>query len=121
MGRRTSEAVEFPPRGYLGVGVWPEGRLKGDAPPEARLAQAMVLRLHVACSKSSPEKVAQQAEIPLRVVQDLLDGAIWPDYAVVVRLDTAGIVLWGSENRQDVRKRTIKETKREEYCLSRWR
>ena len=41
----------FTPRGYLDVGVWPEGRLHTNAPPEARLAQAMVLRLHIACSK----------------------------------------------------------------------
>ena len=120
-GDEHQKRSSFPPRGYLDVGVWPEGRLKGDAPPKARLAQAMVLRLHIACSKSSPEKVAQQAGIPLSVVQDFLDGAIWPDFAVVVRLDTAGIVLWGSENRQHVRERTIKETKREENRRSRLR
>ena len=103
---------EHRPRDYLDTGVWPEGRLVSDAPPHARLAQALVLRLHIASSKSSPEEVAQEARISPRVVHDLLDGTIWVDFAVIARLEVAGIGLWGSEHFQPVLTRTIKNRQR---------
>ena len=102
------------PRQYLYTGDWPEGRLIESAPPEARLAQVLALRLHIACSRSSPEAVALAARINPRVVQDLLAGTVWADFAVIARLEEATeTALWGDEHFQPVRQRTIKETQRQ--------
>ena len=66
--------------------------------------------------------VAQQARIPLRIVQDLLDGAIWPDLAVIARLEKATeVTLWGGEHFANVRHRTIKKMKQEEHRPNTWR
>ena len=99
------------PRDYLSIGVWPDGRLADNAPPKARLAQGVVHRIHIVCSKSSLEAVALEAGIKPTIVQDILDGTIWPDFAVIARLEKAtGITLWGGEHFGPVRYRTIKET-----------
>ena len=87
------------PRHYVEEGDWPDGPLIGHGPPHAPLVQALIQRLHIACSKSSPEEVARKADISPRVVQDLLDGTIWVDFAVVARLEASNhIRLWGQEH-----------------------
>ena len=100
------------PRDQLRDGNWPEGRLEESARPEVRLAQGLALRLHIVCSKSSPEAVARKAAINPIVVQSLLDGTAWANFNVIARLEkTTGTTLWGREQFGPVRYRTIKEEK----------
>ncbi len=44
------------------------------------------------------------------MAQDLLDGTIWGDFAVIARLEATVVVLWGGEHFAPVRHRTIKDT-----------
>ena len=98
------------PRDHLRDGEWPQGRLEESARPEVRLAQGLALRLHIVCSKSTPKAVARKAKISPIVVQSLLDGTAWATFNVIARLEeTTGTTLWGREQFESVRRRTIKE------------
>ena len=96
--------LEHNPRSHTLSGVWPEGYLVNYAPIQARITQSIVRRLLVACAKSTPEKVAQKANINPSIVQDLLEGVIYADPTVVARLEQANqIRLWGNDEHPQFR------------------
>ncbi len=89
------------PRDYLQEGeTWPHGRLVEDAPPEARLAQAVAHRLRVG-SDDSIRGIARAADISPQAVLNLRNGASWGDLPTIARLEIAlDTNLWGREHRK---------------------
>ena len=98
-----SERRETPkrPRDYLAYEqAWPDGDLIEGAPPQARLAQALVRRLREACADRSVNDVARNADLSRATVYNLLSGTRWATIATVASLEvTLGVRLWGNEHR----------------------
>ena len=100
------------PCAYLDKGqVWPDGRLKQNAPPEAVLAKEISRRFREACQVRyldpanargfDPAKAAAAAGIAQITVKDLLDGRIWCDLPTVARIEgRLDISLWVSQRSQ---------------------
>ena len=84
-------------------GITP-GRLRGDAPPEARLVQHMSRRFRLAYSDQEDRTwtmraIAEDCNISLRAVHDLWHGNSWPSVRTIARIEAAiGSQLWGREH-----------------------
>ena len=89
------------PRDHLASGTWPRGRLSRDAPPEAEIAQTISGRFHSAFSRfGGVADAAHQLEVPEGVVEALLDGAAWVDWAAVARVErNLGVEIWVPQHR----------------------
>ena len=82
---------------------WPDGVLISRAPSEARLAQAVTLRLKKACGKRPVDIVAKNAGVSLLAVQDIYNGTSWGDLATIARLERyLDYRLWGDEHLRTV-------------------
>lgn len=89
-----------PPVEYLATGTWPGGRMRKDAPAEARLAEAMAARLRDAIGERSVRQVAIEAELSPQTVANLVQGLSWGDMVTIARLERVlGVTLWGDEHR----------------------
>ena len=74
-----------------------------DAPPEVWLAKQICERLESAHQSRglALSAVAAAADLPLIVVQELVDGHRWPDLSTVSRLKRAlTTMLWVSGSRR---------------------
>lgn len=88
---------------YLAAGgTWPAGGFV-DAPPEVWLAKQICERFESAHQSRglALSAVAAAADLPLVVVQELVDGHRWPDLSTVSRLERAlTTMLWVSGSRR---------------------
>ena len=88
---------------YLAAGgTWPAGGFV-DAPPEVWLAKQICERFESAhqSRRLALSAVAAAADLPLVVVQELVDGHRWPDLSTVSRLERAlTTMLWVSGSRR---------------------
>ena len=89
------------PRDYLAAGAtWPDGPLVSDAPPEARLLQAISTRLRDKTSGRSTSEVARQCDLATQTVFNILNGATWAEVPSIARLEYhINIDLWGTEHK----------------------
>ena len=91
------------PSDYLAAGEpWLEGTLGGEAPPEARLAQAISRRLHERLEQQglSLRAAAQLVGTSTTALHDLLHGRAWSGTATLARLERGlRTDLWGGEHR----------------------
>lgn len=89
------------PRDYLTEdGTWPDGPLQPDAPPEARLAQAVARRLRQAQGGRTLRDLADEARTSTRPIFDILHGNRWGSLPTIARLEAAlDTNLWGNEHR----------------------
>jgi hypothetical protein len=89
--RRTPVAA---PSSYV-RGGWPGGRLDADAPPEARYAQVVALRLRHALDETTVTAVAAEADLARGTLYGIINGSRWPDLVSLARLENAlGVRLW---------------------------
>ena len=92
------------PCDYLGNNdEWPHGSLADDAPPEARLAQAVARRLrgHLAERNLSVRAAARLAGASHQALFNAVHGNTWSDLATLARIEHGlGIDLWGIEHRR---------------------
>ena len=80
---------------------WPFGRLKPDAPMEARLVQGIVGRIRYHCCRKdeTPYAVAKGAGIGLETLYKILRGESYPSFATIARLERYfNRRLWGNEH-----------------------
>ena len=92
--------LEPHPRCYLASGNWPDGRLKGGAPPEAVLARHISTMFRNVCKFRglSTRQAAAGAKISQKAVHNLLNGHSWPDLPTIARVESnLGIQLWTSQ------------------------
>ena len=89
------------PKDHLIKGhAWPQGRLTGAAPKEARLVQELVKRLKHAMGNRSLEEIEQLSGVNKTSISRLLRGESWGTLPVIARLEQAlGQDLWGNEHR----------------------
>ena len=97
------------PREYVQDGAeWPEGPLVADAPPEARLAQGIALKIKNYSEGKGPHgnplppyKIAQRVDIAPQTLYNLLDGETWGGFVTIARLEIFfDRRLWGNEHRK---------------------
>ncbi|PYC88418.1 transcriptional regulator [Streptomyces tateyamensis] len=82
---------------YLLHGVWPEGRLRDDAPASARYGQIFAQRLKrvIAERGLNPLKIEKTIGVNRRTVERTLRGAVLPDFGAIARLeDGLQVGLW---------------------------
>jgi hypothetical protein len=81
--------------------TWPDGKLKRDAPPEAKVSASISRRLREAMGDRSARDVARSASISPQTVLNLLNGRSWGDVLTVARLERAlNVTLWVSGHAQ---------------------
>ena len=91
---------------YLAAdGTWPAGGFVDGAPPEVWLAKKICERLESAREprkRLTLSKMADKADLPLVVVQELVDGHRWPDLSTISRLERAlpPATLWVRDSRR---------------------
>ncbi len=96
-----NEHLRPPPRFYIASGEWPDGRLDTEAPPEVRLARAVVLRLEQERGSRRLEYVAREAGVSVPTLRDLCNGTFWGDLDTIARLERfLEIRLWGDEHQK---------------------
>ena len=90
------------PRDYLVADAqWPDGLLRPDAPPEARLLKGIASRLKRAAVEKSLRDVSNQCGVAPQTVHNILTGATWAHVPSVARLERGlNIELWGREHRR---------------------
>ncbi|MEV8389160.1 MULTISPECIES: helix-turn-helix transcriptional regulator [unclassified Streptomyces] len=85
------------PASYLAEGVWPDGRLREDAPVSAVYAQTFARRLRTVIGERglNPFAVERITGVSRRTVERTLKGQVLPDFGAVARLETElGVDLW---------------------------
>ena len=89
------------PKDHLIQGhAWPEGRLTGKAPKEARLVQELVKRLKDAMGNRGLEEIEDLSGVNKTSISRLLRGESWGTLPVIARLEQVlGEDLWGDEHR----------------------
>ena len=89
------------PKDHLIEGhAWPEGRLTGKAPKEARLVQELVKRLKDAMGNRGLEEIEKMSGVNKTSISRLLRGESWGTLPVIARLEQVlGEDLWGDEHR----------------------
>ena len=89
------------PKDHLIAGhAWPEGRLEGDAPEEARLVQELVKRLRDAMGDRGLEEIEDLSGVNKTSISRLLRGESWGTLPVIARLEQVlDKDLWGEEHR----------------------
>ncbi|MFJ2807876.1 multiprotein-bridging factor 1 family protein [Kitasatospora sp. NPDC087271] len=77
--------------GFVASGTWPDVELAEDAPPEAVVGLAFVLRLRDAMTGRSwsARELGRQAGVTHTTINRLLAGEVLPDVATIVRLEIA--------------------------------
>ena len=80
-------------------GKWPRGPFEPDPPPEFYLARRISERIlnAVAASVEFPTlaSAAEEAGLPVVVVQEVVDGHRWPDLSIISRLEKVyNTLLW---------------------------
>ncbi|WP_259316588.1 helix-turn-helix domain-containing protein [Kitasatospora xanthocidica] len=79
------------PAQFVASGDWPDVELAEDAPPEAVVGLAFVLRLRgeLAERSWSARELGRQAGVAHTTINRLLAGEVLPDVATIVRLEVA--------------------------------
>ena len=80
-------------------GKWPGGPFKPDPPPELESARTISQRIlnAVGARKKYPTlaSAAEEAGLPVVVVQEVVDGHRWPDLSIISRLEKVyNTMLW---------------------------
>ncbi|MFF8769115.1 helix-turn-helix domain-containing protein [Kitasatospora sp. NPDC015120] len=81
---------QLPPADFT-AGKWPDAELVPDAPPEAVIGRALVLKLQgrMKALKWSAREVARRAGVSHGTVNRVLAGEVLADTATIVRLELA--------------------------------
>lgn len=88
------------PTEWLTTGVWPQGHLALDAPPEARVARAIAIELNHVLLGRSLRALAADADLAHTTIYDLLAGKTYGDVITVARLEAAlDRSLWPDRSR----------------------
>ena len=87
------------PADYSATGTWPDGPLKPDAPPAARLAQGVAQRLQDRLKNMTVYRAAQRSDLNAQTIHTLLEGRNWPDLHTLACLEASlNTCLWGREH-----------------------
>ena len=89
------------PRDHLASGTWPYGGLTPGFPPEAEIAQTISERFHSAFSRfESVTDAAAQLDVSEGVVEALLYGSAWIDWATLARIERhLNVRIWVPQQR----------------------
>lgn len=85
------------PAAYVAEGVWPEVRLRVDAPVSAYYGRALAARLAyvIASSETSLRALGEKAGVSHTTISRLLAGRVLVDIGTVARLEAAlGEEIW---------------------------
>lgn len=83
---------------WLASGLWPDGELIAEAPPEAHRARANAMALRDALRERNLRQVAADADLAHTTIYDLLRGHTYGDVITLSRLEVVlGASLWPSD------------------------
>ena len=78
---------------------WPAGRLTSTAAGEARLMQALTIRLNNATKGMTPKQIAKKTGISVPTLSKIQRGEVWPTVATIAHLERKlDTPLWGDEH-----------------------
>ena len=97
----TLLGLDSQPKDHLKRGhAWPDGELVPKAPEEAKLVQALVMRLEEAMGNQRLMEIEELSGVNKTSISRLLRGESWGTLPVIARLERIlEADLWGSEHR----------------------